>query len=99
MAGRPVNLDKSHGVISVVIGEVFQSLLDKLIMRTGGAQEKYSFRRFNVSAGFEAGIEGGNYSVHDREELYKGEAGEEQREHIRQDEEGKEGSRGEGIFI
>ena len=99
MAGRMVNLDKSHGVISVVIGEVFQSLLAKLIMRTGGAQEKYSFRSVNVSAGFEAGIEGGIYSVHEREKLYKGEAGEEQREHIRQDEEGKEGSRGEGIFI
>ena len=59
MAGRLVNLDKSHGVITVVIGEVFQSLLDKLIMRTGGSKAKYSFRSVNLSAGFEAGIEGG----------------------------------------
>ena len=74
MARRLVNLEKYHGVISVSIGWGFQSLLAKLIMRTGGAQEKYSFRSVNLSAGFEAGIEGGIYSVRERAELYKGEA-------------------------
>ena len=59
MAGRLVNLYKYHGVISVDIGEVFQSLLAKLIMRTGGAQAKDSFRDVNLSSGFDAGIEGG----------------------------------------
>ena len=44
----------------------------------------------NPSAGFEAGIEGVIYSVRERAELYKGEAGVEQREIIRQEEEGKE---------
>ena len=63
MAGRLVNLYKYHGVISVDIGEVFQSLLAKLIMSTGGDQEIYSFRSVNLSAGFEADIEGGIYSV------------------------------------
>ena len=91
MEGRLVNLDKSHGVISVGIGEVFQNLLAKITMRTGGAQSKYSFRSVNLSAGFEAGIEGVIYSVRERAELYKGEAGVEQREIIRQEEEGKEG--------
>ena len=69
MAGSLVNIDKYHGVISVGIWEVFQSLLANIIMRTGGAQAKYSFRRVNLSAGFEAGIKGGIYSVREREEL------------------------------
>ena len=71
------------------MGGVFQSLLAKLIMRTGGAQAKYSFRSVNLSAGFEAGIERGIYSMRDRAELYKVEIREEQRERIRQEEEGK----------
>ena len=51
MSGRLVNLDKYHGVISVGIEKVFQSLLAKIIMRTGGAEAKYSFRSVNLSAG------------------------------------------------
>ena len=73
------------------MGGVFQSLLAKLIMSTGGAQAKYLFRSVNLSAGFEAGIEGGIYSVRERADLYKGEIREEQRERIRQEGEGKYG--------
>ena len=58
MEGRLVNLYKYHGVISVGIGEVFQSLLAKLIMRTGGAQAKYSFRSVNLSAGLRQAYRG-----------------------------------------
>ena len=59
MANRIANLAKFHEVISVGIGGVLQSLLAKLIMRTGGAQAKDSFRDVNLSSGFDAGIEGG----------------------------------------
>ena len=56
-------------MISVGIGEVFQSLLAKLIMCAVGDQGKEAFRSVNLSAGFESGIEGGIYTVRERAEL------------------------------
>ena len=66
MAGMLANLD-NRGYWGV-----FQSILDKLIMGTGGSQANDSFMSVNPSAGFEAGIEGCIYSVCDRDELDRG---------------------------
>ena len=82
MAARLVALEKSLGLKTVVIREVFRRLLAKLVFQVGGAQSKEAYGGVNLCAGLEGSIEGAMHAVREREEIGRGEAGTEQRERL-----------------
>ena len=82
MSGRLVALDKLPGVITVGIGELFRSLLAKLILCTGGARAKESCGSAIPCEGLEAGIEVAIHVVGERAELGRVEMGEDWRRRL-----------------
>ena len=63
MSGRPITLDKQPGIRPVRVGETWQRMMEKCLLRVAGPEAKSACWTNQLAGGVEAGIEGAIHAM------------------------------------